>query len=128
MNRRNNRLNRKNNRLNFWNSTKIVFYLAFFDSFTCDSSLTLFIPSKLKHLNTKFTPLLFKAYNVGFNSVKVQEGGGVNWPFKSFAHNQILSQYTENKSIYLAMNRFILTLFMFKKSLYQPSNSWGYAD
>jgi len=39
---------------------------------------------------------------------------GVNWPFKSFAHNQILSQYTENKSIYLAMNRFILTLFMFE--------------
>ena len=49
---------------------------------------------------------------VEFNSVKVQEG--VNWPFKSFAQNQILSQYTKNKSIYLAMKKFILTLFMFK--------------
>jgi len=53
--------------------------------------------------------------SVGFNRVKLQEGGGgLNSPFKIFAQNQILSQYTENKSIYLSMNRFILTLFMFK--------------
>jgi len=50
--------------LNFWNSTKTVFYLAFFDSFGCDSSLILFIPSKLlKNIQKQFTPLLFKAYN-----------------------------------------------------------------
>ena len=54
--------------------------------------------------------------SVGFNSVKVQGGGGVNWPFKSFSHNQYLSQYSENKSIYLEMNRFILALFMYFKA------------
>jgi len=34
--------------------------------------------------------------------------------FKSFSQSQYLSQYTENKSIYLKMNRFILALFMFE--------------
>ena len=38
----------------------------------------------------------------------------VNWAFKSFSQSQYLSQYTENKSIYLEMYRFILALFMFE--------------
>jgi len=51
----------KNNRLNFWNSTKTVFYLAFFDSFGCDSSLILFIPSKLsKNVQKQFTPFCLR--------------------------------------------------------------------
>ena len=47
---------------------------------------------------------------------------GVNWPFKSFSQNHILSQFTENKSIYLEMNRFILALFVFEKRLYNQVN------
>jgi len=47
---------------------------------------------------------------------------GVNWPFKSFSQNQCLSQFTENKSIYLEMNRFILALFVFEKRLYSQVN------
>jgi len=45
---------------------------------------------------------------------------GVNWPFKSFSQNQYLSQYTENKSIYLEMNRFILALLMFENVYISP--------
>ena len=54
---------------------------------------------------------------VGFNSAKVQEGGGVNWSFKSFSQNQYFSQSTKNKSIYLKLNKFILALFVFEKRL-----------
>jgi len=42
----------------------------------------------------------------------------VNWAFKTFAEIQISSQYTENKSIYLAMNKFIFKLFMYFKAFY----------
>jgi len=60
------------------------------------------------------------------------EGGGgsgwVNWPFKTFVQIQVLSQYTENKLIYLVMNIFNFYTVYVLKRLYQSSNSWNYAD
>ena len=47
---------------------------------------------------------------------------GVNLPFKTFSQKQCLTQFTENKSIYVKMNRFISALFLFKKRLYSKVN------
>ena len=43
---------------------------------------------------------------------------GVNWPFKIFSQEQSLTQVTENKSIYVTTNKFILVLFVCLKSVY----------
>ena len=47
---------------------------------------------------------------------------GVNWPFKTFSLKQYLTQFTENKSIYVKMNKFISALFLFEKRLYSKVN------